>query len=158
MSLPGIAVLYGGLVQRKWVVNTMLMAFAGFSLVLLVWVLWGYNMGFGPRRTSGQRVVLVRPRRPPHPIVSHFGEQKPGGLGCKYPDPVPLPDVDARDFQFVFAAITPLLFLGSVLGRMKFKAWLLFVPCGSPRLHVNAALPGAAGSSPKGRGRLLVAT
>ena len=31
-------------------------------------------------------------------------------------------------FQFVFAAITPLLFLGSVLGRMKFKAWLLFVP------------------------------
>jgi len=53
MSLPGIAVLYGGLVQRKWVVNTMLMAFAGFSLVLLVWVLWGYNMGFGPQAHLG---------------------------------------------------------------------------------------------------------
>ncbi|MGH8995281.1 MAG: ammonium transporter, partial [Acidimicrobiales bacterium] len=47
MSLPGLAVLYGGLVQRKWVVNTMLMVFAGFSLVLIVWVLWAYNMGFG---------------------------------------------------------------------------------------------------------------
>ena len=35
MSLPGIAVLYGGLVQRKWVVNTMMMAFSGFSLCLL---------------------------------------------------------------------------------------------------------------------------
>src|SRR6516225_9458526 len=47
MSLPGLAVLYGGLVQRKWAVNTMLMAFSGFSLVLVVWVLWGFRMGFG---------------------------------------------------------------------------------------------------------------
>ena len=47
MSLPGIAVLYGGLVQKKWAVNTMLMAFTGFSLVLVVWVLWGFKMGFG---------------------------------------------------------------------------------------------------------------
>ena len=39
MSLPGIAVLYGGLVQRKWAVNTMLMAFSGFAMVLIVWVL-----------------------------------------------------------------------------------------------------------------------
>jgi Amt family ammonium transporter len=41
MSLPGITVLYGGLVQRKWVVNTMLLCFLGFSLVLVVWALWG---------------------------------------------------------------------------------------------------------------------
>src|ERR1700741_2928238 len=47
MILPGIAVLYGGIVQRKWAVNTMLMAFTGFSLVLLVWVLWVFHMGFG---------------------------------------------------------------------------------------------------------------
>src|ERR1700755_3196437 len=47
MSIPGIAVLYGGLVQKKWAVNTMLMAFTGFSLVLVVWVLGGFQMGFG---------------------------------------------------------------------------------------------------------------
>ena len=47
MSLPGIAVLYGGIVQRKWAVNTIWMAFTGFSLVLVVWVLWGFKMGFG---------------------------------------------------------------------------------------------------------------
>src|ERR1700733_14122671 len=47
MSIPGIAVLYGALVQKKWAVNTMLMAFTGFSLVLGVWVLWGFKMGFG---------------------------------------------------------------------------------------------------------------
>ena len=47
MSVPGLAVLYGGLVPKKWVVNTMFMAFSGFSLVFVVWVLWAYKMGFG---------------------------------------------------------------------------------------------------------------
>src|SRR5262249_22918284 len=54
MSLPGIAVLYAGIVQKKWAVNTMLMAFTGFSLVLVVWVLWGFKMGFGePLKLGG---------------------------------------------------------------------------------------------------------
>ena len=48
MSLPGLAVLYGGLVRKKWIVNTMLMTFSAFSLTLIVWMLWGYNMAFGP--------------------------------------------------------------------------------------------------------------
>ena len=47
MSIPALAVLYAGLVPKKWVVNTMMMAFTGFSGVLIVWVLWGYKMGFG---------------------------------------------------------------------------------------------------------------
>ncbi len=47
MSVPGLAVLFGGLVQKKWVVNTMFMTFVGFAAVLIVWVLWAYNMGFG---------------------------------------------------------------------------------------------------------------
>src|SRR5579863_6482928 len=47
MSIPALAALYAGLVPKKWVVNTMMMAFTGFSGVLIVWVLWGYKMGFG---------------------------------------------------------------------------------------------------------------
>src|SRR5207247_4276801 len=47
MSIPALAVLYGGLVQRKWAVNTMLMTFTAFCTVLIVWVLWVYKMGFG---------------------------------------------------------------------------------------------------------------
>src|SRR5215469_4331878 len=47
MSIPAIAVLYGGLVQRKWAVNTMLMVFSTFCLVLIVWVLWAFKIGFG---------------------------------------------------------------------------------------------------------------
>ena len=132
MSLPGIAVLYGGLVQRKWVVNTMLMAFAGFSLVLLVWVLWAYNMGFSSRtwdlfgaKGTGFFNNLVGQ---PYPITSHFGEQNQAGSLAQTLIPFHFPNATMAYFQFVFAAITPLLFLGSVLGRMKFKAWIVFVP------------------------------
>ena len=47
MSIPALAVLYGGIVQRKWAVNTMMMVFAAFALTLIVWVLWAFKMGFG---------------------------------------------------------------------------------------------------------------
>src|SRR6202165_2244382 len=57
MSIPGIAVLYGGIVQKKWAVNTMLMAFTGFSLVLVVWILWGFKMGFGEPLKLGPGIL-----------------------------------------------------------------------------------------------------
>jgi ammonium transporter, Amt family len=142
MSLPGLAVLYGGLVQRKWVVNTMLMAFAGFSLVLLVWVLWAYDMGFGVFAHLGPAGSFWGDLiGKPHPIVSHFGEQNQAASGANSLIPFHFPTSTLAYFQFVFAAITPLLFMGSVLGRMKFKAWLLFVPLWITFVYtVNAAL------------------
>ena len=86
MSLPGLAILYCGLVQKKWVVNTMLMAFGGFSLVLIVWVLWAYNMGFGVFAHLGATGSfwsgLVGK---PHPIVSHFGEQNQASSTARRP-------------------------------------------------------------------------
>jgi Amt family ammonium transporter len=141
MSIPGIAVLYGGIVQKKWAVNTMLMAFAGFSLVLLVWVLWGFDMSFG------------RPARLGPGILSNF-IGIPGtllGSGTQGQAHIPLLDGGMPDFhfsqstlayfQFVFAAITPLLFLGSVVGRINFKVWLIFVPLWSTLAYsVNAFL------------------
>jgi len=141
MSIPGIAVLYGGIVQKKWVVNTMLMAFTGFSLVLLVWVLWGYNMGFGKPAHLGPGV-----------LSNFIGV--PGtllGAGTQGQAHIPLLDGGMPDFrfsqatlsyfQFVFAGITPLLFLGSVIGRINFKVWLIFVPLWSTLAYsVNAFL------------------
>ena len=142
MSLPGIAVLYGGLVQRKWVVNTMLMTFSGFSIVVLVWVLWGYNMGFGPQAHLGATGSFWSGFiGHPHPIVSHFGEQNQAVSGANTLIPFHYPTATLGYFQLVFAAITPLLFLGSILGRFKFKAWLLFVPLWITFVYcVNAAL------------------
>ncbi|MHB8457933.1 MAG: ammonium transporter, partial [Acidimicrobiales bacterium] len=53
MSLPALAVLYASIVPKKWAVNVLAMTFAGFSLVLIAWVLWSYKMGFGATSLGG---------------------------------------------------------------------------------------------------------
>ena len=141
MSIPGIAILYGGLVQRKWAVNTMLMAFSGFSLVMLVWFLWGFKMSFGDPLPLGPG-ILGNAVGAPQPIL---------GAGIEQQADIPLlkglipdfrfPESTLAYFQFVFAAITPLLFLGSVIGRINFRVWLIFVPLWSTLAYsVNAFL------------------
>src|SRR5260370_34888452 len=62
MSIPALAVLYGGLVQRKWAVNTMLMVFSAFGLTLIVWVLWAFKMGFGTPWIGGSLHLLGKPQ------------------------------------------------------------------------------------------------
>jgi Amt family ammonium transporter len=140
MSIPALAVLYGGLVQKKWAMNTTLMVFVTFCLTLIVWVLWAYKMGFGtplinvgttgligdPRTILGANALqgqasipLVDPAMPGY-AVSKTGEILNSGFK--------LPGASIEYFQFVFAAITPILFIGSVLGRVSFKAWMVFVP------------------------------
>jgi Amt family ammonium transporter len=141
MSIPGIAVLYGGLVQKKWAVNTMLMAFTGFSLVLVIWVLWGFKMSFGQPLKLGPGILRAAIGIP-HTILSSNNQQIAW---------IPLLDGNMPSFrfsettlayfQFVFAGITPLLFLGSVIGRISFKVWLIFVPLWSTFAYcVNAFL------------------
>ena len=47
MSVPGLVVLYGGVMQKRWSVNSMMLSFVAFAVVLVAWVLWGFKMGFG---------------------------------------------------------------------------------------------------------------
>ena len=47
MSIPGLVVLYGGVMQKRWSVNSMMMAFVAFAIVLILWVLVGFKMAFG---------------------------------------------------------------------------------------------------------------
>ena len=47
MSIPGLAVLYGGVMQKRWSVNSMMLTFIAFAVVLVAWVLWAFRMGFG---------------------------------------------------------------------------------------------------------------
>jgi Amt family ammonium transporter len=147
MSLPGLAVLFASLVQKKWSVNVLLMTFTGFALVLVVWVLWGYNMAFGhaigngvvtsgnlavQRLTSSHYSFWTRFFDDfvgmPHPILSHFAEENQAVSGANTVLPYHFPTATLALFQLVFAAITPLLFMGSLIGRLKFKAWCLLVP------------------------------
>lgn len=142
MSLPGLAVLYGGLVQKKWAVNTMFMVFMGFALTLVVWVLWGYSMAFGPQAHLGATgsfwsgLVGI-----PHTLFSAFSEQGQAVSGANTDIPFHFPTATLAYFQVVFAAITPLLFVGALVGRIKFKAWCIIVPLWITFVYcVNAAL------------------
>jgi ammonium transporter, Amt family len=123
MSIPALAVLYGGLVQKKWAINTMMMVFCTFCLTLITWVLWAFKMGFG---TPLVHTFLGDPRS----ILGHAAEQGQASiplLNGLMPN-FRFPESSLAYFQFVFAAITPILFIGSVIGRMSFKAWLVLVP------------------------------
>ena len=141
MSIPGIAILYGGIVQRKWAVNTMLMAFTGFSLVLVVWVLWVFKMGFGTPLKLGPGIFSNFVGHP-GPILGRANQEQAQIPLLK--DSIPqfrFPQSTLAYFQFVFAGITPVLFLGSVIGRINFRVWLIFVPLWSTLAYsVNAFL------------------
>ncbi|KAF8043380.1 hypothetical protein BT93_A1655 [Corymbia citriodora subsp. variegata] len=112
-SVPGLVILYGSMVKKKWAVNSAFMALYAFAAVLVCWVLWAHSMAFGDRLCP-----LVGK---PHPVLTpHFLlRQLKFGL---------MPMADYVYFQFAFAAITVILLAGSLLGRMNFYAWMMFVP------------------------------
>ncbi|APZ42204.1 ammonium transporter [Acidihalobacter ferrooxydans] len=118
-SVPGLALLYGGIVKKKWAVNSAFMVFYAFAAVLIAWLLWAYNMGFGH-----QLLPFVGF---PHPIATMADELKQAAIPAAGATAA-FPMSAMVYFQFVFAAITLILIAGSVLGRMSFLAWMLFVP------------------------------
>ena len=123
MSIPALAVLYGGLVQKKWAMNTVIMVFATFALTLITWVLWAFKMGFGTPLIS----TFVGDPRTILGAAAEQGQANIPLLNGLMPA-FRFPESSLAYFQFVFAAITPILFIGSVLGRISLKAWMVFVP------------------------------
>jgi Amt family ammonium transporter len=145
MSVPGLVVLYGGVMQKRWSVNSMMLAFVAFALVLLMWVLYGFKMGFGhPMHIFGQKghSFLGNFLGKPGPVLNHQAEQGQGNIpNLGSSGVLDFPQSSLVYFQFVFAAITPILMLGSVLGRVNFKAWIPFVLLWSTCVYtVNAFL------------------
>lgn len=113
-SVPGLVILYGGAVKKKWAVNSAFMALYAFACVLVCWVLWGYRMSFGTER------YIAFWGAPNVSLNQNYLLQK-AFLGK-------FPNATMVYFQFVFAAITLILIAGAVLGRMNFYAWMMFVP------------------------------
>jgi Amt family ammonium transporter len=142
MSVPGLVVLYGGVMQKRWSVNSMMMAFIAFALVLVVWVLFGFKMAFGdPMHIFGSdHGILANIWGKPGQVLSAGSEQGQAAIPLiSTGPPFNFPTSTLVYFQFVFAAITPILMLGSVLGRINFKAWIPFVLLWSSLIYtVNA--------------------
>ncbi|MGZ4398254.1 MAG: ammonium transporter [Gaiellaceae bacterium] len=130
MSVPGLVVLYGGVMQKRWSVNSMMLSFVAFAVVLVAWVLWGFKMGFGnPWHGLTDKGFFGSFIGQPGSVLGHVGEQAQANIPLlKGGMPAfRFPQSSLVYFQFVFAAITPILMLGSVLGRVNFKAWIPFV-------------------------------
>lgn len=134
-SVPGLALYYGGLTRKKFALNTAMMTFYAFAAVLVVWVVAGYNLGFGQPSASfsfgGTTYYLLGKLLPATPGIFEGSQALvgPGTNGAGLA--LNVPSVTIVWFQFVFAAITPILFIGAVVERMAFKAWMIIVPAWS---------------------------
>ncbi|CAL4946391.1 unnamed protein product [Urochloa decumbens] len=130
-SVPGLVILYGSIVKKKWAVNSAFMALYAFAAVWLCWVTWAYQMSFGERlvpfwgkagHALNQGSLLAQAGLPATEHHHSDGSSETPAIGPFYPQ------ASMVYFQCVFAAITLILLAGSLLGRMNFKAWMLFVP------------------------------
>jgi Amt family ammonium transporter len=131
MSLPGLAIFYGGLAKKRFILNTLFMIFYAYAAVLIVWLLFGYNLGFGP---AGVKIGNYGILGMPTPTLSAGFMSSQATIGpTGFPINIPMSTIVF--FQFVFAAITPGLFAGAIIERMSFKAWMIFVPVWSALVY-----------------------
>ncbi|KAK9073848.1 hypothetical protein SSX86_006442 [Deinandra increscens subsp. villosa] len=130
-SIPGLVILYGSIVKKKWAVNSAFMALYAFSAVVICWVTWGYKMSFGEKLLPfwgkagpalGQKFLI---KQAALPASAHY--HKNGTLETAMIMPF-YPMASMVWFQCVFAAIAVILLAGSLLGRMNIRAWMAFVP------------------------------
>src|ERR1700676_1096758 len=126
-SIPGLVVLYGGIVKKKWAINSAFMAMYAFASVLVVWVLFDYNMAFGHAWLSiaGQTFLGMPGLATSAAFITGQAVVPAAASGMP---PLTFPMATLVYFQFVFAAITVIILAGSVLGRMNFTAWMIFCP------------------------------
>lgn len=111
---PALAFFYGGMVRRKNVLNTMFMSFIMCGVSSVMWVVLGYSMSFG-KDICG--------------IIGGFNNIFFNGVGLT-PNELyssTIPEVLFAAFQMMFSIITPALFTGSLIGRIRFKALLIFL-------------------------------
>jgi Amt family ammonium transporter len=113
MTVPGLALFYGGLVRSKNVLGTLMQSFIAMAVITVQWVLWGYSLSFSPGNA----------------FVGSLAWLGLSGVGL---DPNPdyaatIPHQAFMIFQMMFAVITPALIAGAFAERMKFSAFLLFL-------------------------------
>ena len=108
LMTPGLALFYGGMTRAKGVLNMMMMSFAALGLVIPVWILWGWSISGG------------------EPILGGLAGSPLQAPGLE--DLIGTSDLLGVAFSCTFAIISVALISGAVADRMRFSAWLLFVP------------------------------
>src|ERR1700732_2999061 len=108
-SIPGLTVLYGGIVKKKWAINSAFMSIYAFASVLVVWVLFDYNMAFGPQWFP----FLGTPSLAT--LAAFTTGQATIPAAASGMPALAFPMATLIFFQFVFAAIPVIILAGSVL-------------------------------------------
>ncbi|MEP7223061.1 MAG: ammonium transporter [Novosphingobium sp.] len=116
MSVPALALFYGGLVRTKNMLSVLMQVFMIVSIASLVWVCWGYSMAF----TSGG------------PFMGGFSKLFLAGVSAStyaatFSNNVYIPEYSFVIFQMTFACITPALIVGAFAERVKFTPLMIFV-------------------------------
>lgn len=118
MTIPGLALFYGGMVRTKNMLSMLMQVFAIVCIVNVIWLLYGYSMAF----TNGGDL---------NSFVGGFSKAFLAGvdattLAATFSNGVAIPELVYVCFQMTFAAITPALIVGAFAERMKFSALVLF--------------------------------
>jgi Amt family ammonium transporter len=116
LMVPGLAMFYGGLVQTKNVLGTMMHSFVAMGIIAVLWMVCGYSMSFGPSALGGWcgwnwDYFLLR------------------GIDDKILDSG-IPEYVFAMFQGKFAIITPALLAGAIAERVRFRGYCIFIALG----------------------------
>lgn len=116
MTIPGLALFYGGMVRRKNVLSTLMQSFAITALVTIIWFIVGYSLAF----TDGGAA---------NPWIGGLAKAFHNNVGVGTTNSLAgtIPEYVFSMFQMTFAIITPALIAGAFAERMKFSAMLIFM-------------------------------
>jgi len=117
MSIPGLALFYGGLVRTKNMLSVLMQVFMIVSVAGLVWASWGYSLAF----TSGSTPYVGGLSK------AFLAGVTSGSYAATFSNNVYIPELTFVVFQMTFAMITPALIVGAFAERIKFSALMVFV-------------------------------
>jgi Amt family ammonium transporter len=122
MSVPALALFYGGLVRSKNMLSTLMQVFVGFSLITVLWCIYGYSLAFTEGNSFfGSFTERLFLKGTFDPVKGEFAN------AATFSKNTPLPELVYVAFQATFAAITCCLILGATVERIKFSAVLIFL-------------------------------
>lgn len=119
LMTPGLSLFYGGMIQSRNIISTMLQSFIAMGIVSVLWVIVGFSIAFGDSIGPEGFGLFGNP-------ATYFMFRGVGG--GTHPDLAPtFPFAVFAMFQLKFAIITPALITGSFAGRVRFRAYMLFM-------------------------------
>jgi ammonium transporter, Amt family len=121
MTVPGLALFYGGLVRSKNMLSVLMQVMVTFSLIVVLWVIYGYSLAF----TEGNKFIGGFDRL----FLNGIFNPKDGvfAMAATFSKGVVIPEILFAAFQATFAGITCCLIVGAFAERAKFSAVLLFM-------------------------------